>query len=119
MHSWVGRELYTLTADSPVARGKHTIRYDFDYAGGPDEPGSGGLGRISIDGKVGAEGRIEKTTPFLFSADETADVGVEDVTPVTDAYAERHNEFNGKIASVTVELAPVTGGKPIEASGQK
>ena len=51
-----------------------------------------------------AEGWIEKTTPFLFSADETGDVGVDEATPVTEDYAERHNEFTGKFEKVTVEL---------------
>lgn len=51
-----------------------------------------------------AEGRIDKTTPFVFSADETADVGVDEATPVTEAYKERDNAFNGKIERVTVEL---------------
>jgi arylsulfatase len=51
-----------------------------------------------------AEGRIEKTTPFVFSADETADVGVDEATPVTEEYKERHNEFTGKIEKVTVEV---------------
>ena len=45
-----------------------------------------------------------RTTPFLFSADETADVGVDEATPVTEAYKERHNHFTGKITKVTVQL---------------
>ena len=64
----------------------------------------GGRGTISVNGQQVAEGRIEKTTPFLFSADETADVGVDEATPVTEDYKERNNEFNGKIEKVTVEL---------------
>jgi arylsulfatase len=51
-----------------------------------------------------AEGRIENTTPFLFSADETADVGIDEATPVTEEYAEGDNEFTGKIEKVTIEL---------------
>jgi hypothetical protein len=31
-------------------------------------------------------------------------VGVDEATPVTEDYKERHNEFTGKIATVTVEL---------------
>ncbi len=40
----------------------------------------------------------------MFSADETADVGVGEATPVTEDYEERHNEFTGKIEKVTVEV---------------
>jgi arylsulfatase len=85
-----------------LAPGKVTIRYKFAYDGG--NPGSGGTGTIFVDGKKVAEGRIEKTTPFVFSADETADVGVDDATPVTEDYKQHGNEFTGKIDKVTVEL---------------
>jgi len=102
VHNWVGKERYTITASEPVAPGKATIRYDFAYKG--DKPGSGGTGTISVNGKKVAEGQIGNTTPFLFSADETADVGMDVATPVTEDYAEGDNKFTGKIESVTVEL---------------
>jgi arylsulfatase len=98
----VGKERYTITAPEQLPPGKATIRYEFTIEG--DEPGSGGTGTIFVNGQQVAEGRIEKTTPFLFSADETADVGVDEATPVTEDYAERHNEFTGKIEKVTVAL---------------
>ena len=63
-----------------------------------------GIGTIYVDGQQVAEGRTERTTPFLFSADEMADVGVDEATTVTEDYAVRHNEFNGLIEKVTVEL---------------
>jgi len=102
VHNWVGKERYTITAPEPVAPGKATIRYEFAYEGG--KPGSGGTGTISVNGQKVAEGRIGSTTPFLFSADETADVGTDGATPVTEDYAEGDNEFTGKIEKVTVEL---------------
>ncbi len=57
-----------------------------------------------VDGDVVAEGRIEKTQPLVFSADETADVGMDNATPVTKDYKKNDNEFTGKISKVTVEL---------------
>jgi len=102
VHNWVGRERYTITAPQRLAPGKATIRYEFAYDGGA--PGSGGTGTLFVNGQQVAEGRIEHTTPFVFSADETADVGVDEATPVTDEYQERHNEFNGMIEKVTVEV---------------
>jgi arylsulfatase len=102
VHNWVGKERYTITAPRRVPSGRATIRYEFAYDGG--DPGSGGTGTIFVDGEKVAEGRIDKTTPFVFSADETADVGVDEATPVTEEYAERDNEFNGQIDKVTVEL---------------
>ena len=106
VHNWVGKERYTIPAPQPLPPGKVTIRYEFAYDGG--QPGSGGTGTIFVDGKKVAEGRIAKTTPFLFSADETADVGVDEATPVTEDYEERDNEFTGVNEKVTVEVRRVS-----------
>jgi arylsulfatase len=57
-----------------------------------------------VNGDKVGEGRMEKTTPFIFSADETADVGQDDATPVTEDYQERDNKFTGKIHKVTIQL---------------
>jgi len=103
VHNWVGLERYTITTPEAVAAGKATIRYEFAYDGG-DKPGAGGTGTIFVNGKKVAEGQIGNTTPFLFSADETADVGTDGATPVTEDYAEGDNAFTGKIDKVTVEL---------------
>ena len=102
VHNWVGKERYTISSDKPVPTGKVTIRYEFAYEGG--KPGSGGKGTMFVNGDKVAEGRIEKTTPFIFSADETADVGQDDATPVTEDYKERDNKFTGKIHKVTIDL---------------
>ena len=102
-HNWVGKETYTVTSSEPLAPGKATILYDFAYEDG-DKPGMGGKGTISVNGQQVAEGQIGNTTPFLFSADETADVGVDGATPVTEDYAEGNNRFTGAITSVTVDL---------------
>ena len=102
VHNWVGKERYTISSDKPVPTGKVTIRYEFAYEGG--KPGSGGKGTMFVNGDKVAEGRIEKTTPFIFSADETADVGQDDATPVTQDYKERDNKFTGKIHKVTIDL---------------
>jgi arylsulfatase len=97
------KERYAITSAKALPAGKKaTIRYEFAYDGG--DPGSGGKGTLSVNGKKVAEGRIEKTVPFLFSADETVDVGMDNATPVTNEYKKRDNKFNGKIAKVTVEL---------------
>ncbi len=101
-YNWVGLERYTIAADKPLPTGKVTIRYEFAFDGG--KPGSGGKGTLFVNGAKVAEGRIEHTNAFVFSADETADVGVDEATPVTEDYKERENKFTGKIHKVTVEL---------------
>jgi arylsulfatase len=56
------------------------------------------------DQKV-AEGRIEYTQAAIFSADETANVGIDLGTPVMeDIGAEHKSKFTGRIPKVTVEV---------------
>jgi arylsulfatase len=101
-YNWVGLERYTIAAEKPLPEGKVTIRFEFAYDGGGF--GKGGTGALFVNGEKVAEGRIDKTQAFIFSADETADVGVDEATPVTEDYKERDNKFTGKIRKVTVEL---------------
>jgi hypothetical protein len=61
-------------------------------------------GTLFVNGEKAAEGRIEHTNGLAFSADETADVGMDEATPVTEDYKERDNRFTGKIHKVTIEL---------------
>ncbi len=57
----------------------------------------------SFDGKTIATGRIDHTQCCIFSADEGADVGADEGTPVTEAYKVPF-KFTGKIARVIIEL---------------
>jgi hypothetical protein len=41
---------------------------------------------LFVDGEQVGEGRVEQTEPFVFSADETCDVGDEYGSAVTDDY---------------------------------
>jgi arylsulfatase len=51
------------------------------------------------------EGRIEHTQAGMFSADETADVGIDLGTPVVEAIgAEAKSRFTGRIPKVTVQV---------------
>jgi arylsulfatase len=70
----------------------------------PDEakPGTGGKSTLSVDGQLVAEGHIPKTQPFVFSADEGVDVGVDNETMVSDDYKPGATDFKGEIVKVTV-----------------
>ncbi len=96
-----------------MAAGKATIRMNFDYDGGG--VGKGGTATILVNGEKVASGRIERTQPTIFSADETAGVGVDDATPVTTDYKERDNAFTGKILKVTVDVKPIGAAVKAEA----
>ncbi|MCI0357970.1 MAG: arylsulfatase, partial [Planctomycetaceae bacterium] len=101
-YNWVGLKQYRIAADKPLPAGKVTIKFDYVFGGG--KPGSGGTGTIFVNGEKVAEGRIENTNANVFSADETADVGVDEATPVSDDYTTENSKFTGKIHNVTVEL---------------
>ncbi len=85
----------------PVAAGRVTIGYDFAYDGG--KPGAGGTGRLSVDGALVAQGRIERTQCCIFSADEGADVGFKEGTPVSEEYQVPF-KFTGRIAGVRIDV---------------
>ena len=61
--------------------------------------------RMMTDGNKAADGRIANTHANIFSAEEGVDVGIDEGTPVTDAYvAGLASRFAGRINKVTVEL---------------
>jgi len=103
-YNWLGLQRYAVAATQALPPGKATIRFEFAYDGGG--LGKGGKGTLFVNGKQVATGRIERTQCCVFSADEGADVGIDEGTPVTEAYKVPF-KFTGKIARVTVELKDV------------
>jgi arylsulfatase len=109
-YNFLGLQRTSITAAKPLPPGKSTIRFDFAYDGGG--PGKGGMGTLTVNGEKVAEGRIAHTQAGMFSADETADVGIDLGTPVVEAIgAEAKSRFSGKIGKVTVETKSM---KPAE-----
>jgi len=106
-YNFLGLERFTVASDSTVPAGAATIVLDFAYDGGG--LGKGGKATISVNGKAVAEGRIEKTQPLIFSADETADVGLDNQTPVAEGIGIGRDEtrFSGKIHKVTLDVKDV------------
>ncbi len=113
-YNYLGRERFTVASAKAVPAGKAEVRFDFDYDGGG--LGKGGRGTISVNDTKVAEGRIEHTQPLIFSADETADVGEDDATPVTEDYKAYDNKFTGKILKVTVDVKEMGAGVRAEAA---
>lgn len=102
-YNYVGLNTTTITASEPLPKGKATVRMKFDYSGG-DKPGEGGKVTLYINDKGVGTGEIEKTQFSIFSADETAGVGVDSETVVTDAYTRSTSEYSGKIGKVTIKI---------------
>ncbi len=102
-HNWFNSELYYVEAESPLPSGEVEVQYQFRFDGG--QPGAGGTGTLLVDGDQVGQGRIDKTVPFIFSADETMDIGKDTASPVTDDYPSGNaNAFTGKIEWVRVDL---------------
>ena len=116
-YNFLGLQRFTVAAPKPLPPGKANLRFEFVYDGGGF--GKGGIGKLFVNDKPVAEGRIERTEPFIFSADETADVGEDDATPVTEDYKERDNAFTGKIQKVTVALQPAQAPSAADEEARK
>lgn len=103
-YNYLGLTRSSVAAAKPLASGKVTIRFQFLYDG--DGLGKGGTGILFVNGEKVAEGRIPQTQPMIFSADETADVGIDLGTPVVEAIgSEAKSRFTGRIPKVTVEVS--------------
>jgi arylsulfatase len=103
-----GLERTTIESPAVLPPGRHTLRYEFIWGGGA--PGTGGTGRLSVDGKPAGEKTIVRMMPYAYSADEGADVGVDMETPVTEDYKEGDNAFSGRIEKIVVEQMALAKG---------
>jgi len=115
-YNFLGLQRFSIISTKPLAPGKATIKFDFAYDGGG--PGKGGTDTLFVNNEKVAEGRIEHTQAGMFSADETADVGLDLGTPVVEAIgSEAKSKFTGHITKVTVEIRPMK--QPDQAEAEK
>jgi hypothetical protein len=112
-YNFLGLQRFNIAAPQAIPAGKTATRFEFAYDGGG--LGKGGVGTIYVNDKKAAEGRIERTQPIMFSSDETADVGEDDATPVTEDYKAYDNKFTGKILKVTLDVKDLGEGVRAEA----
>jgi arylsulfatase len=96
-----GALYFHVTSDTPLSPGTHQVRMEFAYDGGGY--GKGGDVALYLDGTKTGEGRVERTHPFAFSLDETADVGVDLGSPVSEDYKAADNAFTGKVKWVQID----------------
>ncbi|MEM8668381.1 MAG: arylsulfatase [Planctomycetota bacterium] len=103
-YNWFGLARYTIESPTAVTGDKANVKLTFDYDGGGI--GKGGTATLFVNGKQVAKGRVDKTEPAVFSADETADVGVDDATQVVEPlFKDREaSEFTGFVDKVTISI---------------
>lgn len=99
-YNFFGLERYYVDGTQELPQGNHQLRWEFEYDGGG--VGKGGTGTFYLDGVECGSGHIEQTEAFLFSADETLDIGTEFGSPVTADYGAR--KFTGTVDRVELEL---------------
>jgi len=102
-YNYLGLTRSVVASESRLPSGKSTVKLDFAYEGG-QKPGAGGTATLSIDGKAVGSVEVPQTEFAVFSADETAGVGVDSETPVSDDYDRETSKFTGKIGKVTINL---------------
>lgn len=101
-YNFVGLLRYEAASASALAAGRHQVRMEFGYEGG-------GLGKsadiaLYIDGVNVGSGHVERTHAYLFSMDETMDVGSDAGEPVSTDYRPGANRFSGKVAWVQIDV---------------
>jgi len=104
-YNWFTQSRYKVTSSEKLKPGPSTIRVEFKYDGGG--VGKGGTASLFVNDKKVGEGRVEKTVPGRFSADETFDIGRDTGSPVSADYASP-NPFTGKLKQVNINLGTST-----------
>ena len=78
------------------------VRMEFKYDGGG--LGKGGDVTPYCDGKSVGQGRVERTQPMIYSADEACDVGADTGSPASPDYGPTGNKFSGQIDWVQIDI---------------
>lgn len=100
-YNFFGLEQYYVEGNTTLPSGKHQVRMEFAYDGGG--LAKGGTVSLFLNGQAIGEGRVEQTEPFVFSADETCDIGFDSASPVTKDY--NTTKFNGEVNWVEIDVA--------------
>ena len=95
-----------ISGPDKLAPGDHEVSVEFVYDGKKGEFGKGGAYVLKVDGAEVAQTTISHTVPFIYSVDETLDVGEDRGTPILEDYADRMPfKYAGRIDEVTIHLA--------------
>jgi hypothetical protein len=95
-----------IAGPNKLTSGDHVVSVEFAYDGKKGEFGKGGAYVLKVDGVEVAGATISHTVPFIYSVDETLDIGEDRGTPILEDYAERMPfKYSGKIAEVAIDLA--------------
>lgn len=101
-YNFFGIEYSIVGSDAAIPPGDHQVRMEFKYDGGG--LAKGGDITLFFDGKPVGKGRVERTQPMGYSADEACDVGADTGSPASPEYGVTGNSFTGKIHWVQIDI---------------
>ncbi|RDH79105.1 arylsulfatase [Mycolicibacterium moriokaense] len=101
-YNFFGIDYFFATATKKIPAGRHQVRMEFGYDGGG--LGQGGDVTLYYDGKAVGKGRVERSIPMGFSADEACDVGRDTGSPASPDYGPTDNKFTGAIDWVQIDI---------------
>ena len=101
-YNFFGIDYFFAEADKPIPPGKHQVRMEFKYDGGG--LAKGGDVTLYYDGEAVGKGRVERSIPMGYSADEACDVGSDTGSPASPDYGPSGNAFTGAIEWVQIDL---------------
>jgi arylsulfatase A-like enzyme len=101
-YNFLGLNTTHITAPDQLTPGTHQVRAEFAYDGGGLGKGAGIT--LYVDGSQVADGHVDQTQSMIFSADETADVGFDAASQVSDRYSDSDSRFTGNIDWVQIDL---------------
>jgi arylsulfatase A-like enzyme len=102
VYNLFGMTRFSVEGAEPVTAGDHQLRMEFAYDGGGF--GQGGTAALHLDGECVGTGRIDSTIPMIFSVDETADIGGDTGTTVSDDYSPEQSRFTGTIDWIQIDI---------------
>jgi arylsulfatase A-like enzyme len=101
-YNFFGLQHFIVGSTTALPPGRRDLRMEFIYDGGG--LARGGNVTLSVDGKPVGKGRVERTIPMGFSADEACDVGEDSGSPASPEYEPTGNAWTGDIAWVRIDL---------------
>jgi len=102
-YNWFTQERYKIRSSETIKPGRNVIKVDFKYDGGGIA--KGGYVTLYLNDKKVGEGRVDKTVPARFSADESFDTGFDSASPVSDEYKSPF-KFPGVVDKIEIDLGP-------------
>jgi arylsulfatase len=113
IYNLFGLRTFEIEAKESLPPGRHELRSEFAYDGGG--LAKGGTVSLYYDRTTVANGRVDQTIPFVFSLDETMDIGHDTGTPVSADHAPHDGAFTGTIEWVQIETGKIAADQEVPA----